>query len=133
MAPSARAVSSASARAESSGGNVNAGGFVGMGGLVGVGADGFSRIYGVEGVAGMGGLVGVGADGFSRIYGVEGVSPIYLLLCEGGGIIGVPGALLLFQVAGEAGSSGSTFRSPTWQSVAADFFFLSHSFCAVGR
>jgi hypothetical protein len=65
---------------------------------------------------------GKGSAGFSCFYSVEGVSFIYLLLCEGGGIISVLGGVLLVRVAGDAGNCGSTNRAPTPGSVTSDFF-----------
>jgi hypothetical protein len=96
-----------------SGGSISAGGSVNAGGSVG-----------------SGGLIGVRAAGFSCFYGVEGASLIYLLLCEGGGIIGVPDAVMLVQVVGNCGSFD---RAPTLGSAAPEFFFLSHLCCMVGR
>jgi hypothetical protein len=95
-----------------SGGSIGAGGSVNAGGSVS-----------------SGGLIGVRAAGFSCFYGVEGVSLIYLLR-GGGGIIGVPGAVMLVPVVGNCGSSD---QAPTLGSAAPEFFFLSHLCCAVGR
>jgi hypothetical protein len=101
---------------------IGAGAVVGSGGSIGVG-----------GSVGSSGLVSVRAADFSCFYGVEGVSFIYLLLCEGKGIISVPDDVLLVRVAGEAGNYGSTNRAPTLGSMAPDSFFLSHLCRVVGR
>jgi hypothetical protein len=52
---------------------------------------------------------------------------------RGGGIIGIPGAVMLVRVAGEADNCRSSDRAPTLGSAAPEFFFLSHLCCAVGR
>jgi hypothetical protein len=95
---------------------------VGSGGSIGAGCS-----------VGSSGLVSVRAAGFSCFYGVEGVSFIYLLLCEGRGIISVPDGVLLVRVADEAGNYGSTDRASTLGSVAPHSFFLSHLCRTVGR
>jgi hypothetical protein len=79
------------------------------------------------------GLVSIRAADFSCFYGVEGVSFIYLLLCEGRGIISVLDDVLLVRVADEAGNYGSTDRASTLGSVAPHSFFLSHLCRTVGR
>jgi hypothetical protein len=54
-------------------------------------------------------------------------------LRRGGGLIGVPDAVMLVRVAGEAGNYGSSDRAPTLGSAVSDFFILSHLCRAVGR
>ncbi|KAJ1265433.1 hypothetical protein BS78_08G076200, partial [Paspalum vaginatum] len=76
---------------------------------------------------------GFASAAFFNLTGDGNVSTIFLLFCERGEIIHIPGVRSFLWVVGVAGNTGWFFRSPISRSVAADFIFLSKSGCAIGR